>query len=499
MGRTVRSSTVGFGLRRAGRAASGALAAAFLLCAEGAVGRAGDELPEETSGPVTHSGRAPRLPPGMTSISPWWASLFHEGHVFSFDVAAEHDDTDVWAEANGEQPKAAPAPRHEAQEDVIRCTVTRVSVEGRRLRSDLTCELGDWHLLEFMDINPSGYWETDGRALFRHFGSSTGPELLMTDPPRARRHALEEYGYWERAVDRYDPDQELTWCPGIESRETHHRVCFARGLGLVAVERYNPPHPCPGFKGRAVARLSRWSRARQTKPPKGFIEVARGTFPMGAPTSEAGWTEDQSLHQVTISRAFWLQATEVTQAQWRALMGENPAGFRTCGGGCPVERVSWEDAWRYLNRLSEKEGLPPCYEDGVFAGLACEGYRLPTEAEWEYAARAGTLGPRYGALDAVAWYAGQTGGGPQPGGRKRPNAWGFLDMLGNVQEWVQDCHGPTPAHSQEQAGSDTCDQRIARGGGWNSQGEAVRAAARVGRAPTGQSTDLGFRAARSKP
>jgi formylglycine-generating enzyme required for sulfatase activity len=260
----------------------------------------------------------------------------------------------------------------------------------------------------------------------------------------------------------------------------------------------------------------------------GYVRVAPGQFTMGSPLSEWGRENDENVHQVTIARPFCLQASEVTQGEWEAVMGNNPSGFRNCGSDCPVEAVSWDDAVRYANELSWREGLPECYRGGVIKEPICNGYRLPTEAEWEYAARAGSETATYlgdlsfrGArnapgLDAIAWYGGNSGVqydlayncsgwddmqsparrcGPHPVRQKQPNAWGLYDMLGNVSEWVGDAYvndGGRPTKAAPGA-----PDRVSRGGSWGSDVWYVRAANRRGDPPTLRSLNTGFRLART--
>jgi formylglycine-generating enzyme len=162
----------------------------------------------------------------------------------------------------------------------------------------------------------------------------------------------------------------------------------------------------------------------------------------------------------------------------------------------PVTELSWLDALDFCNRLSDAAGLRPCYvigddRDGLDATWerAADGYRLPTEAEWEHACRAGDPGARYGELDEIAWHAGNSGGGPQPVGTKAPNAWGLTDLIGNVWEWCWDRFDP------EVYGP----YRVFRGGGWNDQPRACRASCRRKSHPTFRMDDLGLRVARSRP
>ncbi len=236
--------------------------------------------------------------------------------------------------------------------------------------------------------------------------------------------------------------------------------------------------------------------------PAGFVAIPPGTFTMGSPSNEEGCDIDETQHTVTLTRGFWLQATEVTQAEWKAIMGSNPSEHKACGKSCPVETVSWFDAVAYLNKLSAREGLEPCYDGTRFKGLACTGYRLPTEAEWEYAARAGTTGARYGDLDAIAWYGGNSAHRTQPVGTKQANAWAVYDMLGNVYEWVQDWYRsyPTSGVTDPQPQGDTGGgRRVYRGGSWRFAARYARAASRGWVGPAGCANDLGLRAARSFP
>ncbi len=235
--------------------------------------------------------------------------------------------------------------------------------------------------------------------------------------------------------------------------------------------------------------------------PRGFVRIPPGSFQMGSPASEQGRYKDEGpQHRVTITRAFLMQATEVTQGQYRALMGKNPSHFTSCGDNCPVEKVSWHEAVAYCNALSRKEGLEECYDGDRLRGLDCKGYRLPTEAEWEYAARAGSTGARYGDLDSVAWYKGNSGKSTHTVGKKRPNAWGLYDMLGNVLEWCHDWKGDYSSSSAtDPTGPRTGSRRVRRGGSWVNVAGYVRAAIRLNFTPDGRDYILGFRPLRFCP
>ncbi len=215
-----------------------------------------------------------------------------------------------------------------------------------------------------------------------------------------------------------------------------------------------------------------------------FVRIPAGTFRMGSDSA----SNEGPVHEVTISRAFYLGKHEVTQGQWEAVMGSNPSWFNGCGADCPVEQVSWEEAQAFIRALNEQEGVPG-------------RYRLPTEAEWEYAARAGTAGDRYGELDEIAWYSGNSEGRTHPAGRKAANAWGLHDMLGNVEEWVADWFaGDYYASSPrtDPQGPESGSNRVLRGGGWHRSGRGCRASRRYNSSPGNRRDILGFRLLRTE-
>ena len=215
-----------------------------------------------------------------------------------------------------------------------------------------------------------------------------------------------------------------------------------------------------------------------------FVWVPPGQFQMGSTSSEAD-DDEQPVTQVRISRGFWMGKYEVTQAQWQSVMGSNPSRFTNCGGDCPVERVSWEDVQEFIGKLNARSGGRP--------------YRLPTEAEWEYAARAGTTEERYGDLDEIAWYDSNSGYTTHRVGEKAANAWGLHDMLGNVWEWVQDWYGSYPGGSvTDPTGPGSGSYRVLRGGGWFISARNCRSAYRGLISPGFRNGDLGFRLLREE-
>lgn len=220
--------------------------------------------------------------------------------------------------------------------------------------------------------------------------------------------------------------------------------------------------------------------------------IEPGTFMMGSPENEFGRYDDEVQHRVELTRGYWLADTPVTQALWEAVMGTNPSQFKD--PKCPVETVSWDDCQQFIARLHEHVG-------GVYA-------RLPTEAEWEYACRAGTKTATWVGdlqkgqertaplLDPVAWYYRNADKSLHAVGQKRANPWGFHDMLGNVWEWCVDWLSTNDAvAAQDTRAPARALRRVVRGGGWFSYASDVRAAKREALDPLRRRPDVSFRLA----
>jgi len=210
--------------------------------------------------------------------------------------------------------------------------------------------------------------------------------------------------------------------------------------------------------------------------------IPAGSFAMG---SDRGHADEAPVHRLQID-AFYMDLYEVTQQQYGELVRGNPSHFK--GPKNPIEQVSWAAAALYCNARSRAEGLEACYrEDTAECNFAAAGYRLPTEAEWEYACRAGSdtrypFGDEAAELGDYAWYAGNSLRTTHPVGQKKPNRWGLYDMLGNVAEWCNDRYDPRYYRTSPDSnprGPAQADLFVLRGGAWNSPAEECRSAFRL--------------------
>ncbi len=236
--------------------------------------------------------------------------------------------------------------------------------------------------------------------------------------------------------------------------------------------------------------------------------LPKGTFLMGSPESEEDRSPtDEKQHEVEIGTVFAISVTEVTQGQYEQVMGSNPAQFKG-DAERPVENVTFLDAVSYCNKLSVIEKQTPCYriegEEVTWVdGLRCRGYRLPTEAEWEYAARADGKTRYAGSdtLDDVAWWAGNAKGTTHPVGSQRGNAWGLHDFSGNVWEWVWDRYQSDYQQLPriDPMGAESGSDRVIRGGSWDIDAQIARVAFRFDDEPGYRDASRGFRLARSYP
>ncbi|MBW2060592.1 MAG: formylglycine-generating enzyme family protein [Deltaproteobacteria bacterium] len=265
--------------------------------------------------------------------------------------------------------------------------------------------------------------------------------------------------------------------------------------------KYRPikalPSPIPALDASKTEVMS-WQPFTNAIGMK-FVYMPLGRFIMGSPPTEIGRSDGEYQHEVILIKGFFIQTTEVTQKQWNTLMAKNPSRFT--GDDRPVEQVAWLDCQAFIKALNRIEGH--------------DRYRLPTEAEWEYACRAGTTtafafgdltttGRGYDLnLDRIGWYAGNSSASTHPVAQKEPNAWGLYDMHGNVWEWCQDRYERwygkfTTGAVTDPAGGRWGRRRVFRGGSWFAPAEYCRSADRLRAPPDFKSSGLGFRVVRSE-
>ena len=324
--------------------------------------------------------------------------------------------------------------------------------------------------------------------------AATSPAAPAAGKQAPQATAEQENLFWQSIVNSTNPavfEAYLEQFPNgvfrllAQNRLTAMREPAAGDRPAVGGPRGGGAGP-PAAGSRPAADRDAPLRAGETREFDGmeFVWVPEGEFRMGSTSPEA-FIDEQPVTQVRISRGFWLGKYEVTQAEWQGVMGTNPSRFSGCGQ-CPVERVSWNDAQEFIGNLNGRAGG--------------SRYRLPTEAEWEYGARAGTTGDRYGNLDAIAWCGDNSEGRTHPVGQKAPNAWGLHDMLGNVCEWVADWSGGYyPGGTvTDPRGPGSSFIRVTRGGGWGRRASGCRSSYRIGDTPGNRGSFLGFRLLRTE-
>ena len=246
-----------------------------------------------------------------------------------------------------------------------------------------------------------------------------------------------------------------------------------------------------------------------------FSLIAAGSFVMGSPAgtgdathypiwpAELGRNSDEKQNVVILTKSFYMQTTEVTQMQWEQVMGAgtNPSTFIACGMDCPVEQVSWNDAQNFIDALNASESRSKCNT----TPNTC--YSLPTESQWEYAARGGTLTAFYSGaitntsctpldsnLNKIGWYCGNAVSTTHPVAQMEPNTWGLYDMSGNVYEWCEDWYGPySDGPVTDPTGAASGSYRVLRGGTWYYHASLARSAFRSYTAPENSYYDIGFR------
>ena len=336
---------------------------------------------------------------------------------------------------------------------------------GESLSVSDSIELADIPVVSSFSIN-NGAASTTSQSVTLNNACTGSPTHFM---------ASESSSFSGASWQTYSAAPSFTLSAGAGTKTVYFKVKNAAGESSAASDSIEKS-PAAGEQATFAGIAFRWCPA--------------GTFTMGSPDTEVGRDTDETQHQVTLSKGFWMSETEVTQAQWVAVMGSNPSYF-TGDTSRPVEGVSWNDictaSTGYLAKLNAAN---PGY-----------GFRLPTEAEWEYAYRAGTTqrfywgdDPSYTQIGSYAWYYSNSSNTTHPVGTKTANAWGLKDMSGNVYEWCADWYGSYAGGAvTDPTGPGTGDYRVLRGGSYGNGGYSCRAANRHFDGPASGSYGLGFR------
>lgn len=433
---------------------------------------------------------------GLRNESPWWTA---DVTVQAFsptgtELAAETNEiprrgqrafmvgtgtgSEGWVKVTSNQPLTGLAFVAQGSGDALMFDMSLVSEPATTLRVPHVAQDGTWDTIVFV-CNPT-YSET---TMYISFFDSDGMTVKTSQGYKLPGYGSGRYLLSELlGGSAYSSGSvEITASQGVVAFALYHNL--KTGLlsyaGISAVEATATPKPVTNSLGMS------------------FAPIPAGTFMMGSPESEPlRDSSDETLHQVTLTKSFYLQTTEVTQGQWKAVMGSNPSGFSNCGDDCPVEQVSWYDCQSFITNLNQLEGTTK--------------YRLPTEAEWEYACRAGTTTPfntgnclstDEANYDGSRPYTGCSSGiyrqTTAPVKSFSPNAWGLYDMHGNVWEFCQDWYGDYPSSSvTDPVGPSWGDQQVLRGGGWSSAARSSRSAVRGHYIPGNSSNSVGFRVAR---
>ncbi|MEM8485576.1 MAG: SUMF1/EgtB/PvdO family nonheme iron enzyme [Bacteroidota bacterium] len=386
----------------------------------------------------------------------------------------------VGSEVKDESGKEIPATRlaHDTLAPLIRQRYKDSDRPGQRAERVLQSRVADWRNdREGAALDEAGLAEVEqGLSGMRTWNEAESRLVAASQKVRQRRR-VQQYALYGVGVLVIGV---LGWVYQYTNR---HNVCNA------ARTQYEWCRACIDNRGEWSAvgdDISTYCEAARFALPnlnEDFIEIPAGTFMMGS-------EDERPVHEVHITQPFFLSKIEVTQAWWYAVMGNNPS-YRK-GADLPVEQVSWEDVQAFMDSLNVLSDCDGCY-------------RLPSEAEWEYAARAGTstaysFGDNASDLGGYGWYSENSGGGTQPVGTKSPNPWGLYDMHGNVWEWVQDWYGSYPDSSvTDPPGPESGSSRVIRGGGWFYFARSARSAFRNGWRPDGRNYGVGFRVLRTYP
>ena len=278
----------------------------------------------------------------------------------------------------------------------------------------------------------------------------------------------------------HDADLDGNWSISHEELLPVIELWRAGEYHVDATGQYAPGQARPTEPGETIT-INLPGLPAAAKPLE-MVLIPAGTFMMGSPSTEKDRKDDEGpQHEVTITNSFYLGKYEVTQEQWYAVMGTLPSAFTEVRNH-PVEQVSWDDCQSFVEKLNE---------------MGLGEFRLPTEAEWEYACRAGTVTPYYWGDESIedyAWYNANSGSRTHEVGLKLPNDFGLYDMSGNVWEWCQDWHGAYSAEDQvDPTGQQSGSLRVFRGGCWYGPARYCRSASRYWNTPDGSGNHIGFR------
>jgi formylglycine-generating enzyme required for sulfatase activity len=437
----------------------------------------------------------------------WWDRTIPPGKTFDRGIQEALDASRcvivVWSRASVDSDWV----KAEAEEGRRRGILIPVMIDEARIplgfRQIQTARLVDWQGTEAHE----GF-DIVMRALTDLLGPPTAKEVMEPEPPAEPQIDAIQPGDEEPSVpkpekaekadtsreeeSRQKPDQDATREIGEREKATPFLSKTRLLLGVIVVTLslliltfyfVISPKDKESSVGQVIKGSPKDKESSVGQVIKGmeFVPIPAGKFTMG---STNGSDDERPPHEVTISKPFEMGKYEATQAQWEAVMGNNPSHF-TGEANRLVENVSWEDVQKFIRKLNDSEGGTK--------------YRLPTEAEWEYAARAGStttysFGDDSSRLGEYAWYSGNSGGKTHPVGQLKPNAWGLYDMHGNVWEWVQDWYGKYSAELvTDPQGPSSGSGRMYRGGSWHFDARGCRSAYRGYDAPGSRDRFLGFR------